>query len=34
MGAVFLTQKNLEVVGVDPEQNVVMRAVPGPSATS
>ena len=32
MGSVFLTQKNLEVVGVDPEQNVVMirGAVPGP----
>ncbi len=32
MGGVFLTQKNLEVVAVDAEQNVVMvrGAVPGP----
>ena len=33
MGNVFLTQKNLEIVAVDAEQNVVMvrGAVPGPS---
>jgi len=33
MGNVFLTQKNLEIVAVDPEQNVVMvrGAVPGPT---
>jgi large subunit ribosomal protein L3 len=32
MGGVFLTQKNLEIVAVDAEQNVVMvrGAVPGP----
>jgi len=32
MGGVFLTQKNLEVVAIDAEQNVVMvrGAVPGP----
>jgi large subunit ribosomal protein L3 len=32
MGSVFLTLKNLEVVGVNPEQNVVLvrGAVPGP----
>jgi large subunit ribosomal protein L3 len=32
MGGVNLTIKNLEVVGVDPEQNVLMvrGAVPGP----
>jgi large subunit ribosomal protein L3 len=32
MGSVYLTQKNLEVVAVDPEQNVVLvrGAVPGP----
>ncbi len=32
MGGVFLTQKNLEVIAVDTEQNVVMvrGAVPGP----
>jgi large subunit ribosomal protein L3 len=33
MGAVFLTQKNLEVVAIDAEQNVVLvrGAVPGPA---
>ena len=33
MGGVFLTQKNLEVVAVNPEQNVVLvrGAVPGPT---
>jgi len=33
MGSVYLTQKNLEVVAVDTEQNVVMvrGAVPGPT---
>ncbi len=33
MGGVFLTQKNLEIVAVDAEQNVVMvrGAVPGPT---
>ena len=33
MGGVFLTQKNLEIVAVDTEQNVVMvrGAVPGPT---
>ena len=33
MGSVYLTQKNLEVVAVDAEQNVVMvrGAVPGPT---
>jgi len=33
MGGVFLTQKNLEVVAIDAEQNVVMvrGAVPGPT---